>query len=211
MFEAVWCNKCIQVTNRVKYGIVQGFNFSHIRNELFGNVEYKPPRAAAGKFSRSKEKMDIGSKPAAWDSAWNRIGSTDMAIVRDQQSQDMFSYTQIPMKFENPSKCRNALGLVGGAEVSNISGNMVDLESELRGITRSQSKCISRQYQPACPLGGTDCPETSAPIHLVDKSTGMNYTIDTTLNALPTCQMNTYPGVPAPQNLKTSTCYTNRF
>lgn len=155
--------------------------------------------------------MDIGSKPAAWDSSWNRIGSTDMAIVRDQQSQDMFSYTQMPVKFENPSKCRNALGLVGGAEVSNINGSMVDLESELRGITRAQSKCISRQYQPACPLGGQNCPDTPAPIHLTDKSTGQGYTIDTSLSPLPTCQMNTYPGVPMPQKLSVNSCYTNRF
>ena len=156
-------------------------------------------------------KMDIGSKPAAWDSAWNRIGSTDMAVVRDQQSQGMFAYTQLPTKFENPSKCRNALGLVGGSEVSNISGNMVDLESELRGITRAQSKCISRQYQPVCPLGGPNCPDVPPPIHLTDKSTGASYTINTNMNPLPTCQMNTYPGVAVPQNLNVSSCYTNRF
>jgi hypothetical protein len=155
--------------------------------------------------------MNFASAPAAWDSAWNRIGSTDMAIVKDQQSRDMFSYTQLPVKFENPSKCRNALGLVGGTEVSNISGNMVDLESDLYGLTRVQSKCTSRQYQPACPLGGPDCPDTPAPIHFTDKSTGETRVVDTSLRNLPTCQMNTYPGVGTPKNLTTNTCYPMRF
>jgi hypothetical protein len=155
--------------------------------------------------------MNFNSAPAAWDSSWNRIGSTDMVLVKDQQSRDMFSYTQTPVKFENPSKCRNALGLVGGTEVSNISGNMVDLESELMGITRAQTKCVSQQYQPACPLGGPDCPDTPPPIRLADKSTGQKYTINTSLRHLPTCQMNTYPGVPAPKALNVNTCYTQRF
>ncbi len=155
--------------------------------------------------------MDISSKPAAWDSAWNRIGSTDMSTVKDQQSRDMFSYTQIPSKFEHPSKCRNALGLVGGSEVSNISGNMVDLESDLLGITRVQSKCIARQYKPACALGGENCPDVPGPFSFVDKSTGETRTVNTTPAHLPTCQMVTYPGVNAPQPLKVQTCYPMRF
>lgn len=155
--------------------------------------------------------MDISSKPAAWDSAWNRIGSTDMTTVRDQQSRDMFSYTQIPAKFENPHKCRNALGLVGGSEVSNISGNVVDLESELLGITRAQSKCISRQYKPTCALGGMGCPDVQPALTFTNKSTGAKEVIDTTPLHLPTCQMTTLPGVGYPSALKTETCYPGRF
>jgi hypothetical protein len=154
-----------------------------------------------------EEGMNFSSAPAAWESSWNRIGSTDMALVKDQQSRDIFAYTQIPEKFESKSKCRNALGLVGGAEVSNISGNMVDLESDLRGITRAQSKCITQQYKPACPLGGPDCPDTAGPIHFQDKATGNRTSVDTSLRHLPTCQMNTYPGVPAPNRLSNSSCY----
>ena len=141
----------------------------------------------------------MASSPAAWNSAWNRIGSTDMATVRDQQSAGMFSYTQIPQKFENPNKCRNALGLVGGSEVSNISGNIVDLESDLFGITRVQSKCIARQYQPACALGGPNCPDTPPSFSFRDKSTGV------------VSQVNTYPGVGTPAKLTTDTCYPMRF
>ena len=155
--------------------------------------------------------MDIASAPAAWNSAWNRIGSTDMATVRDAQSRGMFAYTQMPVKFEHPSKCRPALGLVGGSEVSNISGNMVDLESDLLGITRVQSKCIARQYQPSCPLGGAGCPDTPASFSFLDKSTGERRTVNTNPRNLPTCQLQTLPGVGSPEKLKTGTCYPMRF
>lgn len=158
-----------------------------------------------------ENEMDISSKPAAWDSAWNRIGSTDMAMVRDQQSQDMFSYTQIPTKFEHPHKCRNALGLVGGSEVSNISGNIVDLESDLLGITRVQSKCIPRQYAPACPLGGDGCPDFPGTLHFTDKASGAKVSVPTTPLHLPTCQMTTLPGVGYPAELTVKTCYPTRF
>jgi hypothetical protein len=155
--------------------------------------------------------MEIRSGAAPWNSAWNRIGSTDMATVRDAQSVGMFEYTQLPVKFENPNKCRNALGLVGGSEVSNISGNIVDLESDLLGITRVQSKCIARQYQPACALGGAGCPDTPPSFTFRNKSTGEVRTVNTTPRNLPTCQYTTYPGVGTPTPLKTGTCYPMRF
>jgi hypothetical protein len=155
--------------------------------------------------------MQMSSSVAPWNSAWNRIGSTDMATVRDAQSVGMFAYTQMPTQFENPNKCRNALGLVGGSEVSNISGNMVDLESDLLGITRVQSKCIARQYKPACPLGGPGCPETPPSFTFRDKSTGEVRVVNTAPRNLPTCQFTTYPGVGSPETLNTGTCYPMRF
>jgi hypothetical protein len=156
--------------------------------------------------------MNISSTAAPWNSSWNRIGSTDGATVRDQQSAGMFAYTQMPAKFENPSKCRNALGLVGGSEVSNISGNIVDLESDLLGITRVQSKCIARQYKPACPLGGSrECADTPPSFTFMNKSTGEVRTVNTAPNHLPTCQMNTLPGMGSPEPLKTQSCYPMRF
>lgn len=155
--------------------------------------------------------MEISSTAAPWNSSWNRIGSTDMTVVRDEQSAGMFAYTQLPQKFENPNKCRNALGLVGGTEVSNISGNIVDLESDLLGLTRVQSKCIARQYQPACALGGKDCPDTPPSFSFRDKATGAVQTVNTTPRNLPTCQMTTLPGVGAPAVLKSGTCYPSRF
>ena len=155
--------------------------------------------------------MDISSPAAPWNSSWNRIGSTEMPIIREEQSAGMFAYTQLPQKFENPNKCRNELGLVGGTEVTNISGNLVDLESDLFGITRVQSKCIARQYQPACPLGGKNCPDTPPSFSFRNKATGAVQTVDTTPRNLPSCQNVTLPGVGAPAALKTGTCYPMRY
>ena len=42
------------------------------------------------------------------------------------------------------------LGIVGGTGVSQIKGNLVDLENDLRGQTRSASQCPST-YQLSCP------------------------------------------------------------
>ena len=39
-------------------------------------------------------------------------------------------------------------GLVGGTNVSHIKGNLVDLENDLRGQTRSNTKCPARKYAP---------------------------------------------------------------
>lgn len=157
------------------------------------------------------QKMDYSSKSAPWNSAWNRIGSTDMSFVRDQQSAGMFAYTQMPSKFENPNKCRNALGLVGGSEVSNISGNLVDLESDLLGITRVQSKCVARQYAPACPLGGPGCPDMPPSFSFREKTSGEVRTVNTEPVHLPGCQYTTFPGVGYPEPLETKTCYPMRF
>jgi hypothetical protein len=155
--------------------------------------------------------MEVGGTTQPWNSSWNRIGSTDMVTVRDEQSRGMFSYTQMPVKFEHPKKCRNALGLVGGTEVSNISGNLIDLESDLLGITRVQSKCIARQYIPACPLGGEECPANPPPFSFTDKSSGKVSQVDTTTRNLPTCQYTSFPGVGSPATLNAGTCYPMRF
>ena len=63
----------------------------------------------------------IADRASAYDSAWNRIKSTEGALVRDDQSYGMFNYSQVPEKFSHPKQTRNALGLVGGNEVTNIS------------------------------------------------------------------------------------------
>ena len=131
-------------------------------------------------------------------------------------------YTLIPQKFYHPNASRNALGLVGGNEVSLVSGNIVDLESDLLGITRSASKAPQRQYQPACPLGGPgqrdgtgvsalggvatngpssiagSCPAWPQQLVFTERSTGRVATINTAPRHLPTTQYVSYPGVPAP-------------
>ncbi len=66
-----------------------------------------------------------------------------------QESTSPLNYQLYPGKFENTAKCRIEFGVVGGNGVSIASGNLVDLESELRGQTRLNSQCPSTKYSPA--------------------------------------------------------------
>jgi hypothetical protein len=101
--------------------------------------------------------------------------------------------------------------MVGGSEVSHISGNIVDLESDLFGITRVQSKCNSKQYIPSCPLGGKTCPDYPTDIKFQDKETGEIREISTQARHLPTCQTWSYPATPFPRPYGQETCETKRF
>ena len=65
-----------------------------------------------------------------------------------QESTSPLNYTLYPGKFENSSKCRIELGSVGGNGVSLFSGNLVDLESDLRNQSRPASLCPKYHYQP---------------------------------------------------------------
>lgn len=114
---------------------------------------------------------------------------------RLQESTGSYSYSMYTGKFDNSSKCRIELGQVGGNGVSLYSGNLVDLESDLRGQTRSASLCPSKKYHPECvvkPNGrcslGLPCNQTKELIHQ------------------PSCQMVTYPPTPQVLPFKEVSC-----
>lgn len=52
-------------------------------------------------------------------------------------------------QFEHCDKCRVELGLIGGTSVSHIQGNMVDLENDLRGQNRPNTRCPSFKFLPS--------------------------------------------------------------
>ena len=122
-------------------------------------------------------------------------------------------YTNIPQKFYHTSASRHALGIVGGNDVSLISGNLVDLESDLRNITRDLSDDPKRKYRPSCALGtnatGTgnlapfdstgECPAWPKQLVFAERGTGRVVSVNTQPRHLPTSQMFSYPGYPAPQ------------
>jgi hypothetical protein len=56
------------------------------------------------------------------------------------ESRNQIQYTLDPVKYYHPTPCRMALGVVGGNNVSQIQGNLVDLESDLLNITRKYSE-----------------------------------------------------------------------
>ena len=104
------------------------------------------------------------------------------------------AYHLNPMKYENCNKCRIELGILGGPAVSQIKGNLVDLENELRGQTRPLSQCQTKKYHPGQKL--------------YTKGTCSNkpQKIDTQLLHLPSCQMVRYKPIPLPPPLKVESC-----
>lgn len=122
------------------------------------------------------------------------------------QSVGPLSYSLNPIKYENCNKCRMELGIIGGSAVSQIKGNLVDLESDLRGSTRPNSNCPSKKYVPSCPDKIGDACQPSQ-INLQEgKGCGGKKTIDTTLLHLPPCQMIRYRPIPLPPAMKLEGC-----
>ena len=117
---------------------------------------------------------------------------------RIDESVSPLAYVTNPIKYENCNKCRMELGIVGGSNVSNIRGNLVDLENDLRGQTRSLSQCPSRKYNPnnVCNnkmvVQGNNC--------------GNPVEIDVTPMHLPPCQMIHYKPIPLPNMNQPAAC-----
>jgi hypothetical protein len=102
-----------------------------------------------------------------------------------------------PVKFEHCSKCRHEIGLVGGTAVGVPKGNMVNLENNLFGIDRPNTRCPSYKFNPS----------------EGDKVQGKEYIkpvehpeVDTSMLQLPTCQMFSLPNTPQPPMMKRSMC-----
>jgi len=97
-------------------------------------------------------------------------------------------------RYEHSSKCRHELGLVGEPTVymKSIEGGMVDLESDLRGITRQNTQCPSYKYLPQKVNTITRKNVlTCAPI----------LNLNTNQPKLESCQMINYKNVPSEQDV----------
>lgn len=108
-----------------------------------------------------------------------------------QESVSTLSYILSPFRYEHKDKCRHQLGFLGGTAVSHIQGNLVDLDSELRGQTRIISKCAGNLYVPT--EDGIIKNDKTAPI-------------DTTALHLPACQSIMYRSVPMPPQMEYNHC-----
>ena len=109
-----------------------------------------------------------------------------------KENVSILDYTLSPFRYEHANKCRHELGLVGGSAVSHIHGNLVDLESELRGQTRYLSWCTESYSKPL---------EKNVPIY-----NHKTAPIDTSMKHLPACQMIGYRSVPLPPFVETTKC-----
>jgi len=112
----------------------------------------------------------------------NRLSYDNCAYQKSlQQSTGPLEYAMYTGKYENCAKCRIEFGVVGGNGVSLFSGNLVDLESDLRGQTRMASLCPKTMYNP----------NEQKPVPLVHQAS---------------CQMQYYPKTPMPQQVKPTGC-----
>jgi len=113
----------------------------------------------------------------------NRLSYDSCAYKKAlQQSTSPLDYMLYTGKYDNCAKCRIEFGTVGGNGVSLFSGNLVDLESDLRGQTRIASLCPKTMYTPT------------------EKSTHPK------LAHQPSCQMQYYPKTPMPEPSKVTRC-----
>ena len=117
------------------------------------------------------------------------------------QSVGTLGWVLDPSRFENYSKSRIEFGIVGGNDVSLIKGNMIDLESDLYGITRLQSKCPQLKYLSPCPTGNMN---SCQPQQIIIKGnpSNMGRVIDTTPMHLRSSQMFRYTPIPLPQGIQ---------
>jgi hypothetical protein len=118
-----------------------------------------------------------------------------------QQSTGPLDYMMYTGKYDNSAKCRIEFGTVGGNGVSLYSGNLVDLESDLRGQTRMASLCPKTMYEPNCSncnnqMNGLPCSSEQCKPKLINQ---------------PSCQMQYYPRVPVPPQSKINSCNYNGF
>jgi hypothetical protein len=105
-------------------------------------------------------------------------------------------YTYLASEYISPSPKRHILGLVGGNEVSVAEGNVVDLESDLRGINLPNTFAPWRKYQPP--------PENQREIKR--DNVKIKLSIDVAPMHLPVYQMWAYPGMPTPAPIKNEVC-----
>ena len=105
-------------------------------------------------------------------------------------------YDCLTSHFVNDAPKRHILGIVGGNEVSLIKGDMVDLESDLRGINIPLTSAPWRQYQPL-QKGQTE---------IVRDNVKGAVTINIQKQHLETYQLMGYPSVVAPLPMVSEVC-----
>lgn len=118
----------------------------------------------------------------------------DSCSYRSQLAQEIgtYAYVSDPIKYDHPHKRAISFGIVAGNDVSVVGGGqIVDVESDLRGQTRLSSKCPTLYYQNPCPNGNMN---TCQPKQIVIRGNPSNVgrVIDTTLYHLPSGQLARY-------------------
>ena len=128
----------------------------------------------------------------------NRLAYDSCAYQQTlNQSVSPLQYQLDPVKFTNCNKCRMELGVVAGTAVSHVTGNMVDLENDLRGQNRPNTHCPNFKYLPS----SHDFVQGKEFIKPVEHPK-----VDTNMLHLPPCQMINYGEVPATPTIPQYKC-----
>lgn len=125
--------------------------------------------------------------------SYNRTKYDSCAYQFDlNQSMSTSEWIMDPNRFENTNKCRVEFGLVGGTNVSHAKGNLIDIESDLMGTTRLNSRCPTLKYLNPC--ANSDSINNCSPSKIVIQQTPTTKgrVVDATPVHLPSCQMVQY-------------------
>uniref|UniRef100_A0A6C0L0K7 Uncharacterized protein n=1 Tax=viral metagenome TaxID=1070528 RepID=A0A6C0L0K7_9ZZZZ len=126
----------------------------------------------------------------------NRLIYDTCAYQKEMSKQcDQLTYILDPTKHYQEEPCRPELGILGGNSVSIVRGNLVDLETDLRGLTRYNTRCQLQK--------NNWIPKNDGKIVIPKDGVKNGLVIDTNKLHLPPCQMIRYEPVPLPpgQNL----------
>ena len=138
--------------------------------------------------------------------SFNRL-KYDTCAYRHELAESVGTLSWIldPNRFENTNKCRIEFGVVGGTNVSHVTGNLVDVESDLKGTTRLNTKCPTLEYMNPCPNGTMN---SCQPKKIVIRSTPTTQgrVVDTSMLHLPSCQMFRYKPIPLPPPMEPIKC-----
>jgi hypothetical protein len=124
--------------------------------------------------------------------SFNRTKYDNCSYTTDLKSNvDTLGHILSTYRYEHKDKCMHQLGFVGGTAVSHIQGNLVDLDSELRGQTRILTRCPTNKYIPS-----------DDNLIKNDKTEPIN----TEMKHLPSCQSIMYRSIPLPPPVKMNYC-----
>ena len=138
--------------------------------------------------------------------SFNRLKYDTCAYQHDvSESVGTLNWILDSNRFENCNKCRVEFGIIGGTNVSHAKGNLVDLESDLMGTTRLQSKCPTLKYLNPCPKGDMN---SCQPDKIVIRSTPntKGRVVELEPQHLSSCQMFRYKPVPLPPPMEPVKC-----
>ena len=130
---------------------------------------------------------------------------TDTTKFKLLENNGSLGYLLLPDKYYNVNDCMINRGMASGNNVSKIDGNLVDLESDLFGVTRKASLSPNKKYLSSCALG--DLNNCKADNILIEGNANtQERIINTNLNPLAICQMFNYKPLVLPEPLKLNGC-----